>query len=143
MDATTADVALVALLIGAVASLAFSAEDAPALSRDGAYWLRIDRLLEPLALAEVDARHLGEGRFEVAASNVAAFTLDTVRGPAPGAARVSIAIDGHHLWDRLMDSSSCSRILRLGMRGMVARRLGFVSVQVGGSIYHTSCTPAA
>lgn len=67
------------------------------LRHDGAYWLRIDRLLEPLALAEVDARHLGEGRFEVAASNVAVFSLDAAHGPAPRAARLTIAIDGQTL----------------------------------------------
>ena len=47
-----------------------------ALRHDGAYWVRIERFVEPLKFAEIDARHLGEGRFEVTTSNVAAFSLN-------------------------------------------------------------------
>ena len=46
------------------------------LRHGGAHWVRIERLVEPLAFAEIDARHLGAGRFEVTTKNVGAFTLD-------------------------------------------------------------------
>ena len=52
------------------------------LRHGGAYWLRIERLLEPLAFADIDARHLGGARFEIATKNVAALTVDLARSPA-------------------------------------------------------------
>jgi len=45
------------------------------LRHDGAYWVRIERFAEPLKFAEIDARHLGDGRFEITTSNIAAFSL--------------------------------------------------------------------
>ena len=51
------------------------------LRDDSAYWVRIDRFLEPLAIAEIDAKHVGEGRFEIATKNIAAFSLDLARSP--------------------------------------------------------------
>ncbi len=52
------------------------------LRHNGAYWVRILRLIEPLKFAEIDAHHLGDGRFEITTSNIAAFSLDLVRSPA-------------------------------------------------------------
>ena len=59
-----------------------------------AYWVRIDRFARSMAFADIDARHNGEGRFEVKTSNVAAFTLDIARSPAAAAKEIEAAIDG-------------------------------------------------
>ena len=64
-----------------------------ALRHGRAYWLRIDRFLAPLAFADIDARHRGDGRFEIATSNVAAFTLDLARSPAAGTKSAQVTID--------------------------------------------------
>ncbi len=49
------------------------------LRHDGAYWVRIERFVEPMKFAEIDARHLGEGTLEITTSNVSALW---VRSPA-------------------------------------------------------------
>jgi len=76
------------------------------LRHEGAYWVRIERFIEPLKFAEIDARHLGGGRFEITTSNVAAFTLDLVRSPAfrrssgqepPEGGTPNVKIDGQEL----------------------------------------------
>ena len=64
---------------------------AASLRHGSAYWVRIDRMLEPLAFAEIDARRLDDGRFEVATKNVAALSLDL---RAFGDAAATLAIDG-------------------------------------------------
>ena len=51
------------------------------LRHDGAYWVRILRFVEPLKFAEIDARHLGDGRFEITTANVAAFSLNLPQVP--------------------------------------------------------------
>jgi len=67
------------------------------LRHDGAYWVRILRFAEPMKFAEIDARDLGGGRFEITTANVAAFSLDTARvaqprprGPRPRPSTVTI-----------------------------------------------------
>jgi len=66
------------------------------LRHDGAYWIRILRFVRPLAFAEIDARHLGQGRFEITTSNVAAFTLALKNLPQVSNLRqVTATIDGH------------------------------------------------
>jgi pimeloyl-ACP methyl ester carboxylesterase len=65
------------------------------LRHNEAYWVRIERLLRPLAFAELDARHLGDGRLEVKTDNVAAFTLDLRTLPQVVNLReVQVEVDG-------------------------------------------------
>jgi len=52
------------------------------LRHDGAYWVRIERFIEPLKFAEMDARHLGDDRFEITTSNVAAFHINLPQVPS-------------------------------------------------------------
>ena len=69
-----------------------------ALRDDGAYWVRIDRFVEPLKFAEIDAKHVGDGRFEVATSNIAAFTLNTANLPQVANLReVKAMVDGQEV----------------------------------------------
>ena len=70
------------------------------LRHDGAYWVRIERFVAPLAFAEIDARHLGAGRFEISTANVGAFTLDLARSlanSAPRSDRSDILVDGQRV----------------------------------------------
>jgi len=68
------------------------------LRHEGAYWVRIDRFVEPLAFAEVDARRLGDGGFEITTANVAALTLDLSTLPQAADLReVRATLDGHAL----------------------------------------------
>lgn len=72
------------------------------LRHHGAYWVRIERFLEPMKFAEIDARHLGEGRFEITTSNVAAFMIDAARVAQPLSA---VSVDGQQVRVRAGDAT--------------------------------------
>ena len=67
------------------------------LRHGAAYWVRIDRFVEPLAFAEIDARFLGHNAFEITARNVAAFTLDLDRSPGDPLGAVRVRIGGNEV----------------------------------------------